>query len=98
MIEVENNATCMDLWKIITANGYRAQKEKAIEEICELGTELARDIQGEGVRERITGEMADVYVMLAELLLIYGNQSEVREVAEAKIRRTLERMGDEDRE
>lgn len=90
MIEVENNATCMDLWKIITANGYRVQKEKAIEEICELGTELARDIQGDGNRASITEEMADAYVVLAELLLIYGNQEEVRTVAEEKIKRTLE--------
>ena len=91
---IDNNSLCVDLWKIITGNGYRAQKEKAIEELCELATELARDVQGDGVREAITEEMADVYVMLAQMELIYGNRAEVDSVAMEKIRRTIERMGD----
>lgn len=92
MVRIEDNAVCVDLWRIISGNGYRTQKEKAIEELCELATELARDIQGDGDRDAITGEMADVYVVLAELLLIYGNQRDVEAVAGEKIRRTIERM------
>ena len=91
---LNDNRTCVDLWKIITGHGYRGQKEKAIEELCELATELARDVQGDGKRDRITGEMADVYVMLAQLELMYGNQREVQDVAGEKIRRTVERMSE----
>ena len=88
---LKDNGVCVDLWKIITEHGYRNQKEKGVEELCELATELARDLQGDGDRGRITEEMADVYVILAQLELIYGNSMELDEVALAKIRRTLER-------
>ena len=89
---LNDNRICVELWRIITGHGYRGQKEKAIEELCELATELARDLQGDGNRDRITGEMADVYVMLAQLELMYGNQQEVQDVAAEKVRRTIERI------
>lgn len=91
-----DNARCVDLWRIITEHGYRAQKEKAVEELCELATELARDLQGGGSRDAVTEEMADVYVILAQLELIFGNSGEVEAIAEEKIARTLERMSEND--
>lgn len=98
MVDNMDNRGCLNLWKIITEYGYRAQKEKAVEELCELATELARDIQGAGRRDAITEEMADVYVVLAQLMLMFGNEAEVRRVIGEKIARTLKRMGVEDDE
>ena len=92
---LDDNARVVELWKIISAHGYRGQKEKAVEELCELATELARDLQGDGVRDAITEEMADVYLMLGQLELMYGNAEEVRRTVEEKLARTLRRMNAE---
>lgn len=89
-----DNGRCVDLWRIITDHGYRSQKEKAVEELCELATELARDLQGGGSRDAVTEEMADVYVILAQLELIYGNSHEVEAIVAEKIERTLKRMSE----
>lgn len=92
MLNLENNEVCVSLWRIITANGYRGQKAKTIEELSELARELALDLRGEGSREAITAEMADCYVMLAQMELIYGNREDVLRVAKRKVKRTLERI------
>lgn len=92
---LDDNARVVELWRIISAHGYRGQKEKAVEELCELATELARDLQGDGVRAAITEEMADVYLMLGQLELMYGNAEEVRRTVEEKLARTLRRMNAE---
>ena len=67
-----------------------AQKEKAIEELGELARALARDLQGEGDRANIAEEMADVYIMLSQLQLIYGNRPEIAGCVRKKMARTME--------
>lgn len=87
-----DNEIAVDLWQIIAHYGYKHQKAKTIEELSELEKELVRDINGQGDREHIAEEMADVYIMLAQLMLIYGNRPEVARVVGEKIGRTLERV------
>ena len=88
----EDNEICIDLWKIIAHNGYANQKEKAVEELAELQRAIARDQQGDGDRANIAEEMADVYIMLAQLQLIYGNLPDVAAAVRMKLARTLERI------
>lgn len=93
---LSDNETVINLWNIIAHfGGYANQKEKAIEELGELSTAIARDLQGEGDRANITEEMADVYIMLAQLELIYGNHGEVLRMAHRKLTRTMERVNAE---
>lgn len=98
-IDLQDNANCANLWRIIAHfGGYAHQKEKAIEELTELAQALARDLQGEGDRANITEEIADVLVTAAQLVLIYGIARDVQRVADEKVNRTLARIEREQRE
>ena len=72
----------------ITHFGSDAQVIKAIEELGELTVELARHRNGQGKVEAIREEMADAFIMLNQLELIFGD---VTEIEIAKLER-LERM------
>lgn len=87
-----DNEIAVDLWQIIAHYGYKHQKAKTIEELSELAEALSRNINGMQNRENIAEEMADVYIMLAQLMLIYGNRPEVARMVGEKIGRTLERV------
>lgn len=92
-IDLNDNANCAKLWRIIAHyGGYANQKEKAIEELSELQRALARDLQGEGDRANIVEEIADALVMIAQLVLIYGIHRDVERVAADKLLRTLARI------
>lgn len=98
-IDLQDNANCAALWRIVAHfGGYAHQKEKAIEELTELARAVARDLQGEGDRENIIEEIADVLVTVAQLVLIYGIHREVERVAGEKVARTLARIEKEQRE
>ena len=86
----QDNEICMHLWQIIAHYGYEHQKMKAVEELGELSRALARDLQYEGDRDNIAEEMADVYIMLAQLQLIYGNVPEIAAHVREKLGRTVE--------
>lgn len=89
---IEHNAVAVDLWQIIAHYGYANQKHKAIEEFAELTEALSRDLQGQGDRANIAEEMADAYITLAQLELIYGNHDDVVQNIRVKLARTLERV------
>ena len=89
---IEHNAVAVDLWQIIAHYGYGHQKHKAMEEFAELTEALSRDMQGSGNRDNIAEEMADCYIMLAQMELIYGNHAEVVQEIREKLARTLERV------
>ena len=92
---IESNEIAIDLWQIIAHHGYDNQKHKAIEEFSELTEQLARDLNGQGDRAHIAEEMADSYIMLAQLELIYGNHTDVVEFVREKLQRTLIRINAE---
>jgi len=89
---IESNEIAVDLWQIIAHHGYAHQKHKAIEEFSELTEALARDLNGQGGRKNVTEEMADCYIMLAQLELIYGNHTDVAAFVREKLARTLKRV------
>lgn len=74
--------------------GKDAQLVIAVEEMSELIKELCKDKRGIGVPEHIAEEMADVSIILQELLLIYGNEKEVENWQRRKLERLEERLHD----
>ena len=89
---IEHNEVAVDLWQIIAHHGFSHQKHKAIEEFSELTEALSRDLNGDRDRKNIAEEMADCYIMLAQLELIFGNHVEVVDEIRDKLARTLERV------
>ena len=73
---------------------YHAENQiaKAIEEIRELEAELKGYIYKGKNQKEITEEMADVYVMLEQLKIIFKNEEEIEKVMDNKINRTIERI------
>lgn len=71
--------------------GAEHQKRKAIEEMGELITELEREQDGRTTPEKIITEIADVYMMIRQLMIIYGREACFAEY-ERKGRRLLRRI------
>ena len=83
--------------KIIETYGKHSQIAKAVEELIELSEVLVKYLnKGELDRDHLIEEMADVDVMMAQLMIIFGidTESYQDEIAK-KIDRTLERMKQE---
>ena len=57
--------------------GTQAQIAKAVEELNELAAELARHLNGQAKVENIREEMADAFIMLNQMEMIFGDVSDV---------------------
>lgn len=66
------------------------QKVVAIEELSELQKELTKDLRGKGNKENIAQEIADVLIMIAQLIKIYNIEDEVEDWKDIK----HEKMGE----
>lgn len=76
------------LLEIISFYGYEKQKLKAIEEMSELTKAICKND-----RENIIEELADVKIMIAQLMLIYNiDVEEVFKVMDSKVERTMNRI------
>lgn len=73
------------LAKAIDHFGRDMQKAKAIEELCELSVEIARDMIQEGSLLRIADEIADAKIMIRQLEMIYGITDAMKERVTIKI-------------
>lgn len=74
--------------------GAEHQKRKAIEEMGELITALAREQDGRATSEQVITEIADVHLMIRQLMIIYGLDSCLKEY-DRKQRRLLRRIDKE---
>lgn len=73
--------------------GEKAQKLMAIEEMSELTKEICKDFRGKLNREHLIEEMADVLIMLDQMLLLYKiSGEEVGLMRIKKVERLKERM------
>ena len=73
--------------------GVRAQKLMAIEEMSELTKEICKDFRGKLNREHLIEEMADVLIMLDQMLLLYKiSGEEVGLMRIKKVERLKERL------
>lgn len=79
----------VELKDIITHFGKDNQKIKAIEELSELQKELCKSFIKDNKNE-ITEEMADCYIMLRQLMMIYENEDDIEKVIRQKIERTID--------
>ena len=94
----EKYSMMSDAMYVLTHYGIKHQEVKTVEEICELGTELLRDI----INDRSTNnnsileEIADVEVMLLQLRMIYEDACEqtVEEIMRDKLARQVARIID----
>lgn len=82
--------------KAIEVYGKENQTIVAMEEMAELQKELSKALRGEDNTEKIVEEMADVYMMLEQLHLIYDIPCEAVAIAlSAKADRLEERLNRE---
>ena len=79
--------------KAISTYGEKAQKLMAIEEMSELTKEICKDFRGLLDREHLIEEMADVMIMLDQMLLLYKiSGEEVGLMRIKKVERLKERL------
>lgn len=78
------------LLQAIETYGKANQVDKAIEEMSELTKALLKERQNAGAVGDIIEELADVYIMLAQLAMIYKANPALDDYVEFKIKR-LER-------
>jgi hypothetical protein len=88
------------LEKAIATYGKDAQLNVAIEELSELIKEICKNKRGTDNREAIIEEMADCYIMLQQMRIIFGiSTSELRSEEQEKMirleKRLEERSGNE---
>lgn len=77
----------------IETYGVRAQKLMAIEEMSELTKEICKDFRGKLDREYLIEEIADVLIMLDQMLLLYKiSGEEVGLMRIKKVERLKERL------
>ena len=97
------------LRNIISHYGAAKQADMAIEEMSELTKALLKwrrtadienisDLYLSSLHSDIAEEIADVQIMLDQLTLIYNVEDAVNEWISKKIKRTLDRMKEENRE
>ena len=82
-----------EIKEIVDHYGETVQIAVCQEEMNELGVELSKYVRGQGNREAIIEEIADVYITLAEQRYIHHiNLNEVLLKMEEKLERMKERM------
>lgn len=81
------------LEKAIEVYGADLQKQVAIEEMAELTKEICKDFRGKKNKDNIIEEIADIEIMLTQLMIIYNiNPYELDEVKINKLVRLSERL------
>lgn len=75
--------------------GKQGQMIVAIEELSELIKELTKNLRGRDNYAAISEEMADVYIMLEQLIMMFDNDNEIRGQMRLKMKRLKERMDNE---
>lgn len=86
------------LQKAIDTYGNLAQEEMAIEEMSELTKAIVKRHRAkdkgsyDNAMDNIAEEMADVIIMLTQLLMIYENRREVQQAVDEKVQRLAERL------
>ena len=69
------------------------QTVKAIEELAELQTELARILNKQGNEEALKGELADACIMILQMMIIYDiDPEELESEMEYKLDRQIQRI------
>ena len=85
------------LYKAIDAYGKDHQIDIAIEEMSELTKALLKDrrYHTEQTKRDVAEEMADVFICLEQLTIMYQNMCSVEQVEKEKLSRLERRMNDD---
>ena len=75
--------------------GMEAQMNVAIEEMSELTKELCKAIRGQGSIPNISEEIADVKIMLEQLVNMFGCEQAVSSWTDRKLNRLNDRLLDD---
>ena len=80
--------------RILRHYGLRHQKAKTIEELAELIVALQKDILSgnEGLSKEVLEEIADVHIMLTQLLDDEGDKTTVSLIVDRKLKRQIRRI------
>ena len=79
--------------KAIATYGVDMQLTVAVEEFSELIKEICKSMRGNDNRENITEEMADCYIMLKQLEIIFDiDTGDIRHIINNKIDRLEKRL------
>lgn len=73
--------------------GADAQTLMVFEEMAELQKELCKNARGKDNRGSIAEEIADVQIMLEQMIVLHDCRAMVRTYKTAKIKRLQERLG-----
>lgn len=76
----------------LEAFGERAQMTMAIEEMSELAKELCKRCRGRDNVEAIAEEVADVQIMLQQLVMLFDCAGQVETFRRYKLERLAERI------
>ena len=74
--------------------GAQMQETICIEELSELQKALCKNIRGKGSMEDISEEIADVQIMLAQMILLFNLESEVKKWRNTKLERLRDRLSE----
>lgn len=77
---------------VIAANGARMQMVVAMEEMAELQKEISKQIRGIGDDGNVAEEIADVQIMLEQLMMIFECKEDVDQWRAEKMKRLKERF------
>lgn len=83
--------------KILHHYGLQHQKAKTIEELGELIVALQKDLLAgtEDLSPEVLEEIADVHIMITQLLYDEGDSTTVSLIVEKKLKRQIRRMNNE---
>lgn len=77
--------------QLIKTLGSKHQILIAVEELSELQKELIKYLRNKDNQDHISEEMADVYIMLYQLRLIFKNNKKIDQYIKKKTKRTQQR-------
>jgi hypothetical protein len=80
-----------DVQKIARYFGYERQEKKLLEELSELSCALYHDSF-----INILEELADVELMLEQVIYLLGKQEEIERIKSYKVNRTLRMIGEKE--
>ena len=72
--------------------GKLNQELKLQEELTELHEEINYNIITDGVSENTSSEIADVFIMISQLIYLYDIQEDVKEEIKFKLNRQIDRI------
>ena len=82
-----------NIYKQLIEKYGEKQVVKAIEELSELEKELCKALIGKADQEHIAEEIADVYIMLEQMMLYFNiDLNKIIKIINLKLERTKERL------